>query len=107
MVKTILDTTAQSLPEVMLSSHFRATIVRITIMITSHFLHHYMYITFVLFHSTAKHQSTLIEWLNGLLPDLRLPPNAPDEQIRTLLIDGSALCRLLNRLKPGAIPEVD
>lgn len=57
--------------------------------------------------STAKHQATLLEWLNGILPDLRMPVNASDEEIRGCLIDGSVLCRILNRLKPGSVAEVN
>ncbi|KAK6128256.1 hypothetical protein DH2020_037994 [Rehmannia glutinosa] len=51
-------------------------------------------------------RATLLEWLNGILPDLSLPINASDEEVRALLIDGSVLCLILNKLKPGSVTEV-
>ncbi|XP_057770575.1 kinesin-like protein KIN-14K [Salvia miltiorrhiza] len=57
--------------------------------------------------NNAKHQASLVEWLNGVLPDLRVPANASDEELRDILIDGSVLCRILNKLKPGSVPEHD
>ncbi|KAL3639314.1 hypothetical protein CASFOL_017221 [Castilleja foliolosa] len=50
-------------------------------------------------------RSVLVEWLNGVLPDLNLPINASDEELRAFLIDGSILCRILNKLKPGSVTE--
>ncbi|KAK6128118.1 hypothetical protein DH2020_038149 [Rehmannia glutinosa] len=41
--------------------------------------------------NNAKQRATLLEWLNGILPDLSLPINASDEKVRALLIDGSVL----------------
>lgn len=48
----------------------------------------------------------MVEWFNSVLPHLNLPINASDEDLRALLIDGSVLCQLLNKLKPGSVPEV-
>ncbi|KAJ0764925.1 putative minus-end-directed kinesin ATPase [Helianthus annuus] len=48
----------------------------------------------------AKTRTSVIEWLNSTLPNLNLPVNASDEELRTLLADGIILCRLMNRLRP-------
>ncbi|XP_049399374.1 kinesin-like protein KIN-14K isoform X1 [Solanum stenotomum] len=55
--------------------------------------------------SNAKQRAKLVEWFNSVLPHLSLPINASDEDLRALLIDGSVLCQLLNKLKPGSVPE--
>ncbi|XP_060169099.1 kinesin-like protein KIN-14C [Lycium barbarum] len=55
--------------------------------------------------SNAKQRATLVEWINSLLPYLSLPVNASDEELRAYLVDGAILCQLLNKLKPGFIPE--
>ncbi|XP_073295548.1 kinesin-like protein KIN-14K [Primulina huaijiensis] len=55
--------------------------------------------------NNAKQRGTLVEWLNCVLPDLNLPINASDEELRAFLVDGSVLCRVLNKLKPGSITE--
>ncbi|KZV16019.1 kinesin-4 [Dorcoceras hygrometricum] len=55
--------------------------------------------------NNAKQRGTLVEWLNCVLPDLNLPINASDEELRAFLVDGSVLCRVLNKLKPGTITE--
>lgn len=55
--------------------------------------------------SNAKQRATLVDWINGLLPYLSLPVNASDEDLRAYLVDGTILCQLLNKLKPGFIPE--
>ncbi|CAO2819870.1 unnamed protein product [Amaranthus hypochondriacus] len=44
-----------------------------------------------------------IEWLNGQLPDLNIPADSSLEDLRVYLQDGTALCQLLNRLRPGAV----
>ncbi|XP_016555903.1 kinesin-like protein KIN-14C isoform X1 [Capsicum annuum] len=56
--------------------------------------------------SNAKQRATVIEWISSLLPYLSLSVNASDEELRAYLIDGTILCQLLNKLKPGSIPEV-
>ncbi|XP_021810864.1 kinesin-like protein KIN-14K isoform X2 [Prunus avium] len=53
----------------------------------------------------GKRRAYLVEWLNSLLPTLGLPKNASDEDLRSCLIDGTILCRILNRLKPGFVDE--
>ncbi|MCE3216440.1 hypothetical protein HAX54_006507, partial [Datura stramonium] len=55
--------------------------------------------------SNAKQRAQLVEWLNSVLPHLSLPISASDEDLRALLVDGSVLCQLLNKLKPGSVPE--
>ncbi|XP_020554260.1 kinesin-like protein KIN-14P [Sesamum indicum] len=54
--------------------------------------------------NNAKQRATLIEWLNSTL-DLSLPINASDEELRAFLVDGSILCQILNKLKPGSVTE--
>ncbi|KAL6579360.1 hypothetical protein OROMI_009576 [Orobanche minor] len=34
-----------------------------------------------------------------------MPINASDEEVRVFLIDGSILCQILNKLKPGSVTE--
>ncbi|KAI5660195.1 hypothetical protein M9H77_28988 [Catharanthus roseus] len=55
--------------------------------------------------SNAKQRATLIEWLNTLLPNIKLPINASDEELRLFLVDGIVLCHILNKLKPGFVTE--
>ncbi|XP_040999313.1 kinesin-like protein KIN-14K isoform X2 [Juglans microcarpa x Juglans regia] len=50
----------------------------------------------------AKKRAILVEWLNNTLPGLSLPLNASDEELRMCLIDGTILCRILNRLRIGS-----
>ncbi|XP_062026942.1 kinesin-like protein KIN-14J [Rosa rugosa] len=45
----------------------------------------------------------LVEWLNYIVPYLRLPTDASEEEIRACLIDGTVLCRILNKLCPGSV----
>lgn len=47
-----------------------------------------------------------IEWLNGQLPDPNIPADSSLEDLRVYLQDGTALCQLLNRLRPGAVEMV-
>ncbi|XP_040999316.1 kinesin-like protein KIN-14K isoform X5 [Juglans microcarpa x Juglans regia] len=53
----------------------------------------------------AKKRAILVEWLNNTLPGLSLPLNASDEELRMCLIDGTILCRILNRLRIGSVSE--
>ncbi|KAJ4713391.1 Kinesin-like protein [Melia azedarach] len=55
----------------------------------------------------AKQRALLIEWLNSILPNLNFPTRASDEELRALLIDGTALCQILKRLRPVSVNEVD
>ncbi|KAJ8559975.1 hypothetical protein K7X08_004033 [Anisodus acutangulus] len=54
----------------------------------------------------AKQRATLVEWIKSLLPYLSLSVNASDDELRAYLVDGTILCQLLNKLKPGFIPEL-
>ncbi|CAI9786793.1 unnamed protein product [Fraxinus pennsylvanica] len=60
---------------------------------------------FFFFASTAEQRAALVEWLNSILPDLSLPINASDKELRGFLVDGTVLCRILNKLKPGSVTE--
>ncbi|KAK9278353.1 hypothetical protein L1049_027918 [Liquidambar formosana] len=53
----------------------------------------------------AKQWAVLVEWLSSVLPNLSLPVNASVEELRVCLIDGTVLCRVLNRLRPGSLHE--
>ncbi|XAR63915.1 Minus-end-directed kinesin ATPase, partial [Bertholletia excelsa] len=55
----------------------------------------------------AKQRALLIEWINSLLPNLKLPIYASDEELRGCLHDGSVLCQILNKLVPGSVIECD
>ncbi|CAB4310342.1 unnamed protein product [Prunus armeniaca] len=46
---------------------------------------------------------SLVEWLNFIVPYLRLPLDASEEELRACLIDGTVLCRILNKLCPGSV----
>ncbi|OMO58651.1 hypothetical protein COLO4_34467 [Corchorus olitorius] len=50
--------------------------------------------------------SSLVEWLNGMLPELRLPLDATEEELRECLNDGAIFCTILNKLRPGSV-EMD
>ncbi|XP_021300605.1 kinesin-like protein KIN-14J [Herrania umbratica] len=47
--------------------------------------------------------SSLVEWLNGMLPELSLPLDATEEELRGCLTDGAIFCTILNKLRPGSI----
>ncbi|KAL5230965.1 hypothetical protein ABZP36_029741 [Zizania latifolia] len=51
----------------------------------------------------AERRVELIEWLNALLPEYRLPLDSSDEELRELLSDGTVLCHIVNTLIPGAL----
>ncbi|KAI3780207.1 hypothetical protein L2E82_10178 [Cichorium intybus] len=53
----------------------------------------------------SKMRTSVIEWLNMTLPNLNLPVNASDEELRTFLADGTILCRLMNKLRPECVIE--
>ncbi|CAL5445144.1 unnamed protein product [Camellia sinensis] len=50
----------------------------------------------------GKQRVVLMEWLNSIISNLSLPTNASDEELRACLSDGTVLCRILNRLRPGS-----
>lgn len=49
----------------------------------------------------GNQQSSLVEWLNDILPHMILPSEASEEELRECLIDGTVLCTVLNKLSPG------
>jgi len=51
-------------------------------------------------------RSSLVEWLNGMLPHLSLPLEASDKELRACLIDGTVLCSILKKLSRGSIDLV-
>ncbi|XP_048137261.1 kinesin-like protein KIN-14C isoform X3 [Rhodamnia argentea] len=53
----------------------------------------------------AKQRVLLIEWLTSICPDLALPLQASEEELRSSLIDGSVLFLILKRLRPSYINE--
>ncbi|MED6134871.1 hypothetical protein PIB30_041038, partial [Stylosanthes scabra] len=54
----------------------------------------------------AKHRMLLIQWLNSLLPTLNLPMNITDDELRVCLSNGTILCQVMNKLRPGSVSEV-
>ncbi|EPS62917.1 hypothetical protein M569_11869, partial [Genlisea aurea] len=56
--------------------------------------------------NNAKQRAAVVEWLNNILPDGNLPINSSDEELRAFLIDGTVLCKILNKLKPGSVSEI-
>ncbi|PON62876.1 Kinesin-like protein [Parasponia andersonii] len=52
--------------------------------------------------SQGNQKSSLVEWLNYMLPHLSLPTEASTEELRACLIDGTVLCSILNKLCPGS-----
>lgn len=48
-------------------------------------------------------RSSLVEWLNDMLPHLSLPLEASEEELRACLIDGTVLCCILKKLSHGSI----
>ncbi|XVF12314.1 hypothetical protein REPUB_Repub08aG0105400 [Reevesia pubescens] len=53
----------------------------------------------------SKQRALLVEWLNSILPNLSLPTKASDEELRASLIDGTVLCKVMKRLRPGSLHE--
>nr|XP_029154290.1 kinesin-like protein KIN-14K [Arachis hypogaea] len=54
----------------------------------------------------AKHRMLLVQWLNSLLPTLNLPVNITDDELRVCLNNGTILCQIMNKLRPGSVSEV-
>ncbi|CAN1253853.1 Kinesin-like protein KIN-14J [Linum perenne] len=46
---------------------------------------------------------SLVDWLNNLFPYLNLPSETSEEELRDCLIDGTVLCSIVNKLRPGLI----
>ncbi|PUZ74787.1 hypothetical protein GQ55_1G093600 [Panicum hallii var. hallii] len=51
----------------------------------------------------SRRRPDAVEWLRSLFPDVRLPPQATDDDLRAALANGRLLCALLRRLLPGAL----
>ncbi|WVZ77217.1 hypothetical protein U9M48_025107 [Paspalum notatum var. saurae] len=51
----------------------------------------------------SRRRADAVGWLRSLFPDLPLPPQAADEDLRAALANGRLLCALLRRLLPGAL----
>ena len=47
-----------------------------------------------------------MEWLNFMLPHLRLSTEASSEELRACFVDGIVLCSILNKLCPGSVEMV-
>ncbi|KDO76227.1 hypothetical protein CISIN_1g001464mg [Citrus sinensis] len=47
--------------------------------------------------------STLVEWLNEMIPHIHLPFEASEEKLRACLVDGTVLCLVLNKLSPDSV----
>ncbi|KAK2975036.1 hypothetical protein RJ640_002465, partial [Escallonia rubra] len=60
---------------------------------------------FVFLFVAARQRTSLIEWINSVLPDTSLSINASDEELRAFLLDGTVLCRILNKLRLGSVTE--
>ncbi|KAM6587845.1 hypothetical protein CsatA_010450 [Cannabis sativa] len=56
--------------------------------------------------SQGYQKSSLLEWINYLLPHLSLPIEASTEELRASLIDGTVLCSILTKLCPGSLEMV-
>ncbi|TKY60926.1 Kinesin KP1 [Spatholobus suberectus] len=51
----------------------------------------------------AKHRLVLVQWLTSLVPLLNFPINVTDGELRACLSNGTVLCQILNRLRPGTV----
>ncbi|XP_027343227.1 kinesin-like protein KIN-14K [Abrus precatorius] len=54
----------------------------------------------------AKHRLLLVQWLSSLIPSLYFPINVTDGELRACLSNGTVLCQILNRLRPGTVNVV-
>ncbi|PKA53788.1 hypothetical protein AXF42_Ash011267 [Apostasia shenzhenica] len=54
----------------------------------------------------AKKRSEVLSWLNSLFPDLRLPSEATEWELRVQLLDGSIFNDILRKLNPSVVDEV-
>ncbi|CAL5215174.1 unnamed protein product [Lathyrus oleraceus] len=54
----------------------------------------------------GKHRLVLVEWLNSLLPSLDFSTNVTDGELRACLSNGTVLCLILNKLRPGSVTMV-
>ncbi|KAI4355983.1 hypothetical protein L6164_000037 [Bauhinia variegata] len=51
----------------------------------------------------ATRRMILVQWLNNLLPSICLPTNIMDDELRARLTNGTVLCQILNKLRPGSV----
>ncbi|RAL41523.1 hypothetical protein DM860_010317 [Cuscuta australis] len=51
----------------------------------------------------VKRIKNVVQWLKSVLPHLSLPINTSEEELRAVLLDGSVLCQLLDKLKPESL----
>ncbi|KAL4279394.1 hypothetical protein GQ457_03G012810 [Hibiscus cannabinus] len=56
-------------------------------------------------YAAANDRELVIEWLNTILPDLSLPTEASDDELRACLIDGTVLCKIVNILRPDSLNQ--
>ncbi|CAL0332543.1 unnamed protein product [Lupinus luteus] len=55
----------------------------------------------------AKNRMLLVQWLNSVIPSLNIPINISDGELRTCLSNGTVLCQILNKLRPGSVNVVN
>lgn len=55
---------------------------------------------------SAKNRLLLVQWLTSLIPSLKFPPNVTDGELRACLSNGTVLCQILNKLRPGIVNVV-
>ncbi|RDY11103.1 Kinesin-like protein KIN-14O, partial [Mucuna pruriens] len=54
----------------------------------------------------TKHRLLLVKWLTSLLPALSFPIYVTDGELRACLSNGTVLCLILNKLRPGTVNVV-
>ncbi|KAK7398919.1 hypothetical protein VNO78_10093 [Psophocarpus tetragonolobus] len=52
---------------------------------------------------SARHRLLLVHWLTSLVPSLHLPINVTDGELRACLSNGTLLCQILNKQRPGTV----
>ncbi|KAF1859399.1 hypothetical protein Lal_00009983 [Lupinus albus] len=55
----------------------------------------------------AKNRMLLVQWLNSVLPSLNISINISDGELRACLSNGTVLCQILNKLRPGSVNVVN
>lgn len=50
--------------------------------------------------------ASLVKWINAVLPNVNLPLETSEEELRAWLRDGSVLCSILDKLVPGSLEVV-
>ncbi|XP_052114350.1 kinesin-like protein KIN-14J [Arachis duranensis] len=58
---------------------------------------------FYLIMFSGSQLASLVMWMNAVLPNLNLPSETSEEELREWLRDGSLLCSLLDQLVPGSL----